>query len=126
MFDVPSFNFQDPGSLREQYNEEFLLFASYLNKGSLLFPRKSCGEVCVGIDCPCLLHQYVTFKERVRDNKDRFKDVWFTKNAADQTVWGTTNVLSYFQKTEYSLHDRKPDVVEIIVICLLMSRCFGK
>ena len=114
MFDVRSFNFQDPESLREQYNEEFLLFASHLNKGSLLFPRKPCGEVCVGIDCPCLLNQYVTFKERVRDNKDRFKDVWFTKNAADQTVWNTTNVLSYFQKTEYSLHDGIPDVVEII------------
>ena len=82
MFDVRSFNFQDLESLREQYNEEFLLFAGLLNKGSLLFPRKRCGEECVGIDCPCLLDQYVTFKERVRDNKDRFKDVWFTKNVA--------------------------------------------
>ena len=122
MFDVRSFDFQDPESLREQYNEEFLLFASHLNKGSLLFLRKPCGEVCVGIDCPCLLGQYVTFKERVRDNKDRFKDVWLTKNAADQTVWNTTNVLSYFQKTEYSLHDGIPDVVEIIEMCLVMSR----
>ena len=33
MLDVRSFNFQDPESLREQYNEEFLLFASHLNKG---------------------------------------------------------------------------------------------
>ena len=64
----------------------------------------------------------MTFKERVRDNKDRFKDVWFTKNAADQTVWNTTNVLFYFQKTEYSLHDGIPDVVEIIEICVVMSR----
>ena len=114
--------FQDPESLCEQYNEEFLLFASHLNNSSLLFPRKPRGEVCVGIDCPCLLDQYVTFKERVRDNKDRFKNVWFTKNAADQMVWNTTNVLSYFQKTKYSLHDGIADVVEIIEICLAMSR----
>jgi hypothetical protein len=121
MFNIRSFNFHNPVSLREQFNSDFLAFASHLNNSKLPFPRECCGEACTGIKCSCLLDQYITFKERFRDNKDRFEDAWFTENEAGQVRWNITSVLSYFQKTEFGLHEQIPDVVEIIEICL-MSR----
>ena len=74
MFDIRSFNFHNPVSLREQFNNAFLAFASHLNNGKLSFPRERCGEACTGIKCSCLLDQYIAFTERVRDNKERFED----------------------------------------------------
>jgi hypothetical protein len=38
MFDIRSFNFHNPVSLREQFNNEFLALASLLNNGKLSFP----------------------------------------------------------------------------------------
>ena len=122
MFDVRSFDYHNPETLREQCNSDFLAFAHHLNKGNLSFPRERCGEVCTGIDCSCLLDQYITFKERVCANKQRFEDAWFVKNEAGQATWSITNVLSYFQKTEFGLHEQIPDVVVIIALCLIMSR----
>ena len=122
IFDVKSFAYHNPERLREQYNEDFLIFAHHLDNGNLSFPRDRCGEVCAGIDCSCLLDQYIAFKERVCQNKEKFEDVWFTKNQAGQVTWKTTNVLSYFQKPEFGLHEHIPDLVEIIEICLIMSR----
>jgi hypothetical protein len=57
IFDIRSFI-----SLREQFNNAFLAFASHLNKGKLSFPREWCGEVCTGIKYSCLLDQYIAFK----------------------------------------------------------------
>jgi hypothetical protein len=122
IFDVKSFNYHDERSLREQYNDNFISFARHLNMGNLSFPRNSCSEICAGVNCTCFLDQYITFKKRVRDNKERFRNAWFLENEARQITWNTTNVLCYFQKFEHGLHEGIPDVVEIIEICLVMSR----
>ena len=122
MFDVKSFDFHDPDKLSQQYNDEFVSVARHFNDGMLSFPESPCSPLCGGVKCECLLNQFKTFKERVRDNKDRFKDVWFTENEAGQVKWDTTTVLSYFHRVEYGLHEDIPDLVEIIEICLIMSR----
>jgi hypothetical protein len=122
MFDLKSFDFHDPGSLSQQFNDEFVSVASHLNKGTLLFPRNPCSPLCGGVKCLCLLNQFKTFKERVRDNKDRFRGVWFVVNETGQVKWNITTVLSYFHKIEYALHEDIPDLAEIIEICLVMSR----
>ena len=122
MFDIKPFDFHDPDSLSQQFNDEFLSVARYLSKGTLTFLRNPCSPLCVGTKCHCLLNQFKTFKERVRDNKDRFKDVWFVVNEAGQVKRNTTTVLSYFHKIEYGLHEDIPDPAEIIEICRIMSR----
>ncbi|CAB3977936.1 Hypothetical predicted protein [Paramuricea clavata] len=109
MFDVKSFDYHSSESLCEQNNNEFISFAKHLNRGNLSFPRHRCCE-------------YIAFKERVRDNKERFKNFWFVENEAHQITWNTSNVLCCFQKTEHGLHEGIPDLVEIIKICLVMSR----
>ena len=96
MFDVKSFDFHDPDKLSQQYNDEFVSVARHFNDGKLSFPESPCSLLCGGVKCECLLNQFKTFKERVQDNKDRFKDVWFTENEAGQVKWDTTTVLSYF------------------------------
>ena len=55
-------------------------------------------------------------------NNEKFEDVWFTKNEAGQVTWKTTSVLSYFQKPKFGLHEQIPDVVEVMEMCLIMSR----
>ena len=122
MFDIKSFDFHDPDNLSQQFNDEFVSVASYLCKGTLTFPRNPCSPLCGGTKCHCLLNQFKTFKERVRDNKDRFKDVWFVVNEAGQVKRNTTTVLSYFHKIEYGLHEDIPDLAEIIEMCLIMLR----
>jgi hypothetical protein len=121
MFDVKSFDYHSLESLCEQNNKKFISFAKHLNRGNLSFPRNHCCEVCSGIDCSCFLDQYIAFKERVRDNKVRFKNFWFVENEAHQITWNTS-VLCCFKKTEHGLHEGIPDLVEIIEICLVMSR----
>ena len=85
IFDVKSFNHHDERSLREHHNDNFISFARHLNMGNLLFPRNSCSEIWAGVDCTYFLDQYITFKERVRDNKERFRNAWFVENKACQT-----------------------------------------
>jgi hypothetical protein len=118
MFDIRSFNFHNPVSLHEQFNNAF--FSHLLNNGKLSLPRER-GEACMGIKCSCLLDQYIAFKG-VRDKKERFEDIWFTKNEAGQVKWNITSVLSYVQKPEFGLHEQIPDVVEMIEIFLIMFR----
>ena len=122
MFDDKSFAYHNPERLREQYNEDFVMFARHLDNGNHSFPRDQRGEVSTGVDCSCLLDQYIAFKERVCQNKEKFEDVWFTKNVTGQVTWKTTSVLSYFQKPEFGLYEQIPDVVEIMEICLIMSK----
>lgn len=71
MFDVKSFDYHNPESLSRQFNEEFVSFASHLNIGQLSFPGNPFGPLFGGVNCCCLVDQYKTFKERVRDNKSR-------------------------------------------------------
>ncbi len=87
----------------------FFPLLDFLSKGTLTFPRNLCSPLCGGTKCHCLLNQFKTFKERVRDN--RFKDVWFVVNEAGQVKWNTT---SYFDKIKYGLHEDIPDLAEII------------
>jgi hypothetical protein len=121
-FDLKSFDFHDPGSVSQQFNDEFVSVASHLNKGQFSFPRNLCSPLCGEVKCICLLNQFKTFKECIRNNKDRLRDVWFVVNEAGQVKWNITTVLSYFHKIEYALHEDILDLAEIIEICLLMSR----
>jgi hypothetical protein len=121
MFDMRSFNFHNHLFLREQFNNAFLAFASHLNNGKLSFPRERCGESVYWNKMFLPFRAVHSFqrKERVRDNKERFEDAWFTKNEAGQVKWNIS-VLTYFQKTEFGLYEHIPDVVEMLEICLIM------
>ena len=118
VFDVKSFDFHDPEKLSQQYIYEFVSVAGHFNDGKLSFPESPCSSLCRGVECECLLNQFKTFKERVQDNKDRFKDVWFVENEAGQVQWNTTTVLTVLSRNNLTLRLRiKCGAVEVKLRC---------
>ncbi|KAF0301936.1 hypothetical protein FJT64_025941 [Amphibalanus amphitrite] len=111
---------KDESDLDMYANEQLTDLVTRLSDGPLSLPRP-CGPACEGAKCHCLMWQYKQFKRRVMTERERFRKEWLPERGG-VVRWMPEAVLRSFMRPEHDLHADIPDIVELIEICLIMSR----